>query len=71
MKGLICSRTKKILVYYNQAYVMIFIYVHLGYSSGGDTQLKELATVNTIGERFEIVIYRRNHTEMTIKMINT
>lgn len=50
---------------------MIFIYVHLGYSSGGDTQLKELAMVNTIGERFEIVIYRRNHTEMTIKMINT
>lgn len=67
MKGLICSRTKKILVYYNQANVMIFICVHLDYSSGGDTHLKELATVNKIGERFENVIYRRNHTEMTIK----
>lgn len=50
---------------------MIFICAHLGYSSGEDTQLKELAMVNKIGERFEIVIYRRNHAEMTIKMINT
>lgn len=48
---------------------MIFICIHLDYSSGGDTHPKELATVNKIGERFENVIYRKNHTEMAIKWV--
>lgn len=69
LKGSICSRTKKILVYYNQAHVMIFIRVR--YISGGVTQHKELAIVNKTGERSDTVIYRRNHTEITVEMINT
>lgn len=46
------------------------ICTHVGYSSAGDTQHKELAMANMVRERLETVIYRRNPTELTIKMIN-